>query len=227
MGQQRRVVWLSRPSDDQRVQPVVVVYRLEPAQHRRSGRDIPRHQYDVGGRDNPSTTPISGFKSITSTFSELNSTAGGWDAAYDLWTNNWSNETMIWNQWAGDNAFWANCASAANSTTFCGTEQGVALTLNGVPYHFLANGPQNANGTPIPCTAKNEGDCEYMFFRRHAGVEWFGGPAGSVSVGGSARLRECIRRPDTARVRHRDQLHERHRDVRRERADVQPEHVKN
>ena len=125
----------------------------------------PDTEYDVGGRDNPSTTPISGFKSITSTFSELNSTAGGWDAAYDLWTNNWSNETMIWNQWAGDNAFWANCANAANSTTFCGTEQGVALTLDGVPYHFIANGPQNANGTPIPCTPKNESDCEYMFFR--------------------------------------------------------------
>ncbi len=125
----------------------------------------PNTEYDVGGRDNPSTTPISGFKSITSTFSELNSAAGGWDAAYDLWTDNWSNETMIWNQWAGDNAFWANCASASNSTTFCGTEQGVALTLDGVAYHFLANGPQNANGTPIPCTSKNEGDCEYMFFR--------------------------------------------------------------
>ena len=125
----------------------------------------PDTEYDVGGRDNPSTTPISQLKSVTSTFSELNSTAGGWDAAYDLWTNNWSNETMIWNQWAGSNAFWANCANAANSTTFCGTEQGVALTLDGVPYHFLANGPQNANGTPIPCTPKNESDCEYMFFR--------------------------------------------------------------
>ena len=125
----------------------------------------PDTEYDVGGRNNPSTTPISGLKSVTSTFSELNSAAGGWDAAYDLWTNNWSNETMIWNQWAGSNAFWANCANAANSTTFCGTEQGVALTLDGVPYHFLANGPQNANGTPIPCTPKNEGDCEYMFFR--------------------------------------------------------------
>jgi hypothetical protein len=125
----------------------------------------PDTEYDVGGRDNPSTTPISGFKSITSTFSELNAPGGGWDAAYDLWTDNWSNETMIWNQWAGSNAFWADCANAADSETYCGTEQGVALTLDGVPYHFLANGPKNADGTPIPCTPQNESQCEYMFFR--------------------------------------------------------------
>ena len=124
----------------------------------------PDTEYDVGGRNNPSTTPISGFSSITSTFSEAYPSAGGWDAAYDLWTDNWTNETMIWNQWAGDNAYWAQCANNEVSGG-CGTEPGVALTLGGVPYHFLANGPTNANGTPIPCTAANESKCEYMFFR--------------------------------------------------------------
>ena len=124
----------------------------------------PDTEYDVGGRNTPSTTPISGFSSITSTFSEAYPSAGGWDAAYDLWTDNWTNETMIWNQWAGNNAYWAQCANNEVSGG-CGTEPGVALTLDGVPYHFLANGPTNANGTPIPCTPSNESKCEYMFFR--------------------------------------------------------------
>src|SRR5208282_196428 len=58
----------------------------------------PDTEYDVGGREHPSTTPISGWSSITSTFSEHYPAAGGWDAAYDLWTDDWTNETMIWNQ---------------------------------------------------------------------------------------------------------------------------------
>jgi hypothetical protein len=124
----------------------------------------PDTEYDVGGRNNPSTTTISGWHSITSTFSENYPSTGGWDAAYDLWTDNWTNETMIWNQWAGDNAYWAECANNEISGG-CGTEPGVAVTLDGVPYHFLANGPTNARGDPIPCTTANESQCEYMFFR--------------------------------------------------------------
>ena len=89
----------------------------------------PDTEYDVGGRDNPSTTPISGYPdgSITSTFSEAYPSDGGWDAAYDLWTNNWTNETMIWNQWAGDNSYWPSQAT-------------ISLTLDGVPYKFYDNG---------------------------------------------------------------------------------------
>lgn len=123
----------------------------------------PDTEYDVGGRDSQSTTPISSWPagSITSTFAESNPTDGGWDAAYDLWTNNWSNETMIWNQWQGDNSYWALCANSTNSKSYCGVgQQGVAVTLAGVPYHFLANGPNNT-----PCTTANEGSCELMFFR--------------------------------------------------------------
>lgn len=100
----------------------------------------PDTEYDVGGRESMSTTPISGFTSITSTFSEAYPAVGGWDAAYDLWLNNWSTEIMMWNQWAGNNSFWANCANATNSENFCGDPQGVALTLDGVPFHFLNNG---------------------------------------------------------------------------------------
>ena len=91
----------------------------------------PDTEYDVGGRNNPSTTPISGWHSITSTFSEAFPAAGGWDAAYDLWLNNWSTEIMIWNQWAGSQSFWPAQANGPG---------GFALTLDGVPYHFFDNG---------------------------------------------------------------------------------------
>jgi hypothetical protein len=84
-------------------------------------------EYDVGGRNASSTTPISALSSITSTFSEAFPPAGAWDAAYDLWLNNWKTEIMIWNQWAGAQSYWP-----AQATT--------ALTLDGVPYHFYNNG---------------------------------------------------------------------------------------
>ena len=84
-------------------------------------------EYDVGGRSAGSTTPISGWNSITSTYSEAFPPAGAWDAAYDLWLNNWSTEIMIWNQWAGAQSYWPSQATTA-------------LTLDGVPYHFYNNG---------------------------------------------------------------------------------------
>ena len=87
----------------------------------------PDTEYDVGGRDAGTTTPISAFKAITSTFSEAYPSAGGWDAAYDLWLNNWSTEIMIWNQWAGTQSYWPNQAKTA-------------VTLGGTGYKFLNNG---------------------------------------------------------------------------------------
>ena len=108
----------------------------------------PDTEYDVGGRDGHTTKPISAFNSITSTFAESNPSGGGWDAGYDLWTNNWSNETMIWNQWAGAQSFWPQQANGSG---------GAALTLDGVPYHFFANGSN--------CNTTNVGGCELMFFR--------------------------------------------------------------
>ncbi len=87
----------------------------------------PDTEYDVGGRDKRPTTPISGWGSITSTFSESYPSAGGWDAAYDLWLNNWSTEIMIWNEWAGDNSDWPDRATTS-------------LTLDGVGYKFYDNG---------------------------------------------------------------------------------------
>ncbi len=87
----------------------------------------PNSEYDVGGRDAGSTAPITAWKSITSTFSEAFPPAGTWDAAYDVWLNNWSTEIMIWNQWAGAQSYWPSQATTA-------------LTLDGVPYHFYNNG---------------------------------------------------------------------------------------
>jgi hypothetical protein len=87
----------------------------------------PDTEFDVGGRASQSTEPISQFRSITSSFSEAYPSAGSWDAAYDLWLNNWSIEVMIWNQWAGAQKYWPGVATQT-------------LTLDGVPYRFYKNG---------------------------------------------------------------------------------------
>lgn len=104
----------------------------------------PDTEYDVGGRDSgPSTKPISAFNSITSTFSESYPSAGSWDAAYDMWTNNWSNETMIWNQWAGSQAYWYSATGFQD------------VTIAGIEYHFCDNG---ANGNCSGPKGADNGD---------------------------------------------------------------------
>lgn len=88
----------------------------------------PDTEYDVGGRNNGlPTRTIAQYKSITSTFSEAFPAAGSWDAAYDLWLNNWGAEIMIWNEWTGTQRYWPPPGAQA-------------LTLDGVPYHFYKNG---------------------------------------------------------------------------------------
>ena len=134
----------------------------------------PNTEYDVGGRDAstyPSTKPLSAYNAITSTFNEAFPTVGtSFDASYDLWLNNWSTETMIWNQWNGTNDYWGQCAEPGLDQNDCVGQGGaqadsVALMLDGVAYHFLALGPDASDGTPIPCTASIESQCEYIFFR--------------------------------------------------------------
>ena len=102
----------------------------------------PDTEYDVCGRGNscyPSTKPISAYNSITSTFSEAFPTTGdSFDAGYDLWTNNYTNETMIWNQWGGTQDYWGECAEPGPDQGDCGITP-VAVTLGGVPYHVLNN----------------------------------------------------------------------------------------
>jgi hypothetical protein len=92
----------------------------------------PDTEYDIGGRSTNgpgvnSTTPISGFGSITSTFAEQFPSAGGWDAGYDLWLNNFGTEIMVWNQWAGAQVYWPDQAT-------------ITLTLDGIGYKFYDNG---------------------------------------------------------------------------------------
>ncbi len=90
----------------------------------------PDTEYDVGGRNNGSPTKtIAQYKSITSTFSEAFPSAGSWDAAYDLWLNNWGTEIMIWNEWTGTQLYWPPSGSQA-------------VTLDGVAYHFYKNGDE-------------------------------------------------------------------------------------
>jgi hypothetical protein len=95
----------------------------------------PDTEYDVAGRGNATKT-IAQYKAITSNFSENFPAAGSWDAAYDLWLNNWSKEIMIWNQWTGTQLYWPS-------------DKSVTVNLGGVPYWFQSQG----------------GD-EYIFFRQ-------------------------------------------------------------
>jgi hypothetical protein len=94
----------------------------------------PDTEYDVGGRGSGGDA-LGSLTSVTSTYAESDPTTGndGWDAAYDLWTDNWAHETMIWNQWSGSQAYWYTQATGPN---------GYALTLDGIPYHFYANGSE-------------------------------------------------------------------------------------
>ena len=118
----------------------------QPAQSGNGVDTYPNTEYDIGGRGaiwtatggarDYSITPLSDYTSMTSTFSEDFPTTGdSFDSAYDLWTDNWKNETMIWNQYGGTQTFWSSCAEApASSVAECG-HQSYAVTLSGVPYH--------------------------------------------------------------------------------------------
>lgn len=74
-----------------------------------------------------SNKTVAQYNSITSTFAEQYTTQGNWDAGYDTWLNNWGKEVMFWNEWTGGQGYWA-------------TQAKTAVTLNGVPYHFINNG---------------------------------------------------------------------------------------
>jgi hypothetical protein len=88
----------------------------------------PDTEFDVGGRNNGlSARTIAQYEVITSTFSEEFPPAGSWDAAYDLWMNNWGKEIMIWNEWAGAQQYWPSKGAQA-------------ITIDRVGYHFLRNG---------------------------------------------------------------------------------------
>jgi len=45
---------------------------------------------------NGDPAPLSGFTMITSSFSQSMPSSGDFEAAYDIWLNNWNTEVMIW-----------------------------------------------------------------------------------------------------------------------------------
>jgi hypothetical protein len=119
----------------------------------------PQVEYDVGGRGDGSscvnnTAPLSSFTGITSTYSESfpHNPGDNWDAGYDLWTDCWTNETMVWNQWDGGQSYWY-------------TADGVQdVTIGSVAYHFCDNngsdcvntGSQLDNGNELIFMAVNQ-----------------------------------------------------------------------
>lgn len=118
----------------------------------------PDTEIDVNGRGNPGDT-LSSLTSATSTFAEA-APASGWagDAGYDVWTNNWSGETMFWNDVRGTQTFWSNCAEPGPDYGDCvavadgGSDTsggipdlGVPVTLGGVGYHFFSYGAPGSN----------------------------------------------------------------------------------
>ena len=124
----------------------------------------PNTEYDVGGRGTPSTKTIGQYNSIMSTFAENFPTTGdSFDAAYDLWLNNWSTEIMIWNQVEGDNTYWSQCAEPGPNQGDCGVIP-IAVTLSGVGYPLLPLGP-NSSKPNQECTAATEGTREYISVR--------------------------------------------------------------
>ena len=70
---------------------------------------------------------------------------------------------MIWNQVAGDNNYWVQCAEPGPNQGDCGVTP-IAVTLSGVGYHLIPIGP-SASKPNQGCTAATESNCEYIFIR--------------------------------------------------------------
>jgi hypothetical protein len=80
--------------------------------------------------------PLSTMNNITSTFNVTTPSGGGavtpnskqWNAAYDLWLDDWDTEVMIWNNWTMNWQYWY------------GVYHGVSVTIGGVSYKAYYNG---------------------------------------------------------------------------------------
>lgn len=70
---------------------------------------------------------INQYTSIVSTFAEEYQKQGNWNAAYDIWLNDFDKEVMVWNEWNGGPGYWP-------------TQAKTAVTVSGVPYHLYNNG---------------------------------------------------------------------------------------
>ena len=56
-------------------------------------KSYPDTQFLIGGKN------VSQYTSLASNFAESFRRTGEWDAAYDVWLNNYSIEVMVWNEW--------------------------------------------------------------------------------------------------------------------------------
>lgn len=80
--------------------------------------------------------PLSSLTSLPSSFDVTTPSAGGvvpakgkqWNAAYDLWLDNFGTEVMVWNNWTMNWQYWYT------------QNHGVQVTIDGVAYHAYTNG---------------------------------------------------------------------------------------
>jgi hypothetical protein len=83
--------------------------------------------------------PLSSLTSLPSTFDVTTPAGGGvvpangkqWDAAYDLWLDNYGTEVMVWNNWTMHWQYWWN------------TYHGIQVSIDGVAYHAYRNSDGN------------------------------------------------------------------------------------
>ena len=79
--------------------------------------------------------PLSGLSTLPSSFDVTTPAGGGtvpasgkqWNAAYDLWLDNYGTEVMIWNNWTMNWQYWYQQYG------------GVQVTIDGVAYHAYRN----------------------------------------------------------------------------------------
>jgi hypothetical protein len=82
--------------------------------------------------------PLSSMNTVSSSWSVATPSAGGqitpnskqWNAAYDLWLDNYSTEVMIWTNWTANWQYWY------------GEYDGVDVTIDGVAYHAYYDGDE-------------------------------------------------------------------------------------
>lgn len=84
--------------------------------------------------------PLSSMTTIPSTFDVTTPGGGGivpengkqWNAAYDLWLDNFGTEVMVWNDWTANWQYWYN------------TYHGEIATIDGVNYYAYRNANSSA-----------------------------------------------------------------------------------
>ncbi len=103
--------------------------------------DQPGTGTDDGVKTYPDTQkhvsiPVGRMTSIPATFDVTTPNGGGtvpakgkqWNAAFDLWLDDWATEVMVWTNWTMNWQYWY------------GVHRGEQVTIDGVAYHAYTNG---------------------------------------------------------------------------------------